>query len=528
MNALQPAPAAPMDTPAEPLFVPKRKRPSIWIILPVLLLVGLSLLPLLYVAIRTGETGWHAAVKLIWRPYVFNLLRNTLLLMAGVTLACAIIGTSLAWLLERTDLRWRKMWGVVLCLPFAVPAFVGSFTWISLSSSFEGLAGAIMIMTLSKYPLVFLPVAATLRNLDMSLEESARLLGQSRSGVFRSITLPLLWPSILAGSLLIALHMLVEFGALSILNLQTFTTAIYQQFELEFSNANAAMLSAILLVLCLILLGLELKVRGKARHVRIGQGVARRAAPIRLGAWGIGGQLYCLGLAVIGSGIPLAMLAYWLSVGSSAAFPLGQITKALGSSLALSFAGAALTLALALPIGLLVVRYKGRLAVWAERLPYMLHALPGLVIALALVYFALHYVPVLYQTTALLVVGYALLFLPLAQAPVRTALNKASPQLEEAARTLGASAFKAFYKVTMPIIFPAMAAAFALVFLDTMKELTATLLLSPTGMTTLATEVWAHTSNMEFAAAAPFAALLILVSGLPVYLLTTRIYLNRA
>ncbi len=508
-------------------FTPTRKNPSIWLLLPVLLLVGLSLLPLLYVGTKAWQAGWSEALHLLWRPYVFGLMRNTLLLMIGVTLTCALVGLSLAWLLERSNLAGRRLWGVILCLPFAVPAFVSSFTWVSLSASFEGLGGAILVMSLSKYPLIFLPVAATLRNLDPALEESARTLGQNRWGVFFKITLPLLWPSLLAGSLLIALHMLVEFGALSIIGLQTFTTAIYQQFELEFSNANAAMLSAVLLVMCLSLLWLELKVRGKGRHIRIGQGAARHAEQVNLGKWSLPGQLYCLALAVIGSGIPLGMLAYWLIKGSSAAFPLAEIGEALFSSLSLALGGAALCLVLAVPVGLLVVRYKGPLAIWAERLPYLLHALPGLVIALALVYFALHYVPALYQTSALLLIAYALLFLPLAQAPIRTALNKAAPQLEEAARTLGATSFTAFCRVTLPIIFPALGAAFALVFLDAMKELTATLLLSPTGLNTLATQVWSHTSNIEFAAAAPYAALLILVSGLPVYLLTTRMYLSR-
>ena len=508
-------------------FTPTRKKPSIWLLLPVLLLVGLSLLPLLYVGTKAWQAGWSEALHLLWRPYVFGLMRNTLLLMVGVTVTCALVGLSLAWLLERSNLPGRRLWGVILCLPFAVPAFVSSFTWVSLSASFEGLGGAILVMSLSKYPLIFLPVAATLRNLDPALEESARTLGQNRWGVFFNITLPLLWPSLLAGSLLIALHMLVEFGALSIIGLQTFTTAIYQQFELSFSNANAAMLSAVLLVMCLSLLWLELKVRGKGRHIRIGQGAARRAEQVRLGKWSFIGQLYCLALAIIGSGVPLGMLVYWLVKGSSAAFPMAAIGEALLSSLSLALGGAALCLVLAVPVGLLVVRYKGRLAIWAERLPYLLHALPGLVIALALVYFSLHYVPALYQTSALLLIAYALLFLPLAQAPIRTALNKAAPQLEEAARTLGASSFSAFCRVTLPIIFPALGAAFALVFLDAMKELTATLLLSPTGLNTLATQVWSHTSNIEFAAAAPYAALLILVSGLPVYLLTTKMYLSR-
>ncbi|PTT88808.1 iron ABC transporter permease, partial [Pseudomonas sp. HMWF005] len=174
-------------------YVPRRKRPSIWLVLPVLLLVVMSLLPLAYVGLKAWQAGWAEALHLLWRPYVFGLLRNTLALMVGVTITCAVIGLSLAWLLERSNLPGRRLWGVILCLPFAVPAFVSSFTWVSLSAQFEGLGGAILVMSLSKYPLIFLPVAATLRNLDPSLEESARTLGQNRWGVFFRVTLPLLW-----------------------------------------------------------------------------------------------------------------------------------------------------------------------------------------------------------------------------------------------------------------------------------------------------------------------------------------------
>ena len=183
-------------------FTPTRKKPSIWLLLPVLLLVGLSLLPLLYVGTKAWQAGWSEALHLLWRPYVFGLMRNTLLLMVGVTVTCAVVGLSLAWLLERSNLPGRRLWGVILCLPFAVPAFVSSFTWVSLSASFEGLGGAILVMSLSKYPLIFLPVAATLRNLDPSLEESARTLGLNRWGVFFRITLPLIFPAVIAGWML--------------------------------------------------------------------------------------------------------------------------------------------------------------------------------------------------------------------------------------------------------------------------------------------------------------------------------------
>lgn len=260
-----------------------RRRTPFWLFLPVLLLALLASLPLLYVAAKAWDAGWHSAWQLLWRPYVFRLLGNTLWLMFGVTLLSALLGLALAWCVERSDLPARRFWNVVLCLPFAIPAFVSSFTWVSLSPMYEGLGGAILVMTMSKYPLVYLPVAATLRGIDPSLEESARMLGLSRRQVFLRVTLPLLRPTLAATGLLVALHMLVEFGALSILRYQTFTTAIYQEFELEFSNATAAMLSSVLLALCFLLLWLELRMRGRGRLVRTGQGSARRADE---SAWG--------------------------------------------------------------------------------------------------------------------------------------------------------------------------------------------------------------------------------------------------
>lgn len=524
MHAEAVDPALP-DTPS---LVPSRRRrsPPIWLQVPVMALLLVAALPLFYVAVRSWESGWHTAWQLLWRPFVFHLLGNTLKLMVAVTAGCALLGLALAWCVERSDLRGRRQWNVLLCLPFAIPAFVAGFSWISLSPLFEGLWGTVLVMVLSKYPLVYLPVMATLRNLDPALEESARMLGYTRRQVFWRVTLPLLRPVLMGTSLLVALHMLVEFGAPSIMRYQTFTTAIYQQFELEFSNANAAMLSALLLALCMLLMGLELRMRGRG-HARTGQGVARRIAPVRLGHWDWLVQGVLVALVVVGSLVPLVTLGFWIHEGSSAAFPLGDILRTLGSSLYLSFGGALISCLLALPVCLVVVRYHGRLARLADRLPYLLHALPGLVIALSLVFFALGYAPSLYQTTLLLLVAYALLFMPMAQSPLRVALEKASPQLEEAARTLGQTPFLAFLRVTLPIIFPAIGAGFVLVFLDCMKELTATLILGPTGLDTLATAVWSHTANLEYAAAAPYAALIVLVSGLPVYLLTTRAYLGR-
>ena len=246
---------------------------------------------------------------------------------------------------------------------------------------------------------------------------------------------------------------------------------------------------------------------------------------MRLGRWGLPAQALLLALVAVGCGVPLVMLGFWIAEGSSASFPLMEIAQTLWSSLTYSFGGALFSCLLALPVCLVVVRYYGRMATLADRLPYLLHALPGLVIALSLVFFALGYVPALYQTSILLLLAYALLFMPMAQGPIRVALEKASPQLEEAARTLGHTPIATFLRVTLPIISPAIGAGFVLVFLDCIKELTATLILGPTGLETLATKVWSHTGNLEYAGAAPYAALIVLVSGLPVYLLLSLIHI---
>lgn len=502
-----------------------RRRTPFWLFLPVLLLALLASLPLLYVAAKAWDAGWHSAWQLLWRPYVFRLLGNTLWLMFGVTLLSALLGLALAWCVERSDLPARRFWNVVLCLPFAIPAFVSSFTWVSLSPMYEGLGGAILVMTMSKYPLVYLPVAATLRGIDPSLEESARMLGLSRRQVFLRVTLPLLRPTLAATGLLVALHMLVEFGALSILRYQTFTTAIYQEFELEFSNATAAMLSSVLLALCFLLLWLELRMRGRGRLVRTGQGsaagrtsppgVRQVAAPGAAGDAGAGRYRYPPGdarllavrrllgqLPADGNRLDPAFLPVAGLRRGPAQLPAGAARKHPGG--ALPRRPGALDPAPAVP--------AASVAGTGDR------TLAGVLLAA---------LPASHLPDHRLAAGRLCPAVHAADPGTDPrGPGKASPQLEEAARTLGQTPLMAFLRITLPIISPAIGAGFVLVFLDTMKELTATLVLGPTGLSTLATSVWVHTANLEYAAAAPYAALLILISGLPVYLLTTRAHLS--
>lgn len=502
----------------------RRQQAPAWLFIPVLAIGLLVLLPVFYVLFRAAEVGWGTAADLLFRPRVYELLVNTLKLVAFVTLFSTLIGVATAWLVERTDLRYRKIWHVIVTLPFAVPAFVMSYTWISISSAFEGFAGAVFILTLSSYPLIHLLVSAALRGMDPSLEESARSLGYNPWKTFWRVILPQTRPALIGGAILIALHMLAEFGALSLLRFQTFTTAIFDQYQLAFSNTTAAMLAAVLLFLCFFILAIELGLRGRARYARIGSGVSRPQGRFKLRwrSWLVAPGFAVL--AFLAVGMPIATLIYWLFRGSSAEILAGVLLKTTGTSLALGLGGALLTTAGALPIIYLSTRYRGKVASTAERLPYLIHALPGLVIALALVYFSVHYAYPLYQTTFLLLIAYGILYLPLAQSSIRASMVQAPKRLEEMGRTLGLKPVKVFFKVTLPIIFPGAGAGAALVFLEIMKELTATLLLIPTGLSTLAVEVWTHTSNAEYAASAPYAVVLILISGLPVYLLTVRAY----
>ncbi|MBO1519496.1 ABC transporter permease [Oceanisphaera pacifica] len=494
------------------------------LIFPVVLLVLLTSLPLLYIALRAQEAGLDSALSLIFRTRVYDLLLNTLKLVTVVTLLSSVIGVTTAWLIERTDLPKRQLWNALITLPFAVPAFISSYSWVSIFPSLEGFGGAILVLTLCNYPLVHLPVAAALRGMDPALEETSRSLGFNRRHTFFKVILPQLRPSLLGGAILIALHMLGEFGALSFLNYETFTTAIFDQYYVAFDGSSAAMLTLVLLLLCLGLLALELLVRGKAKYA-----IARKGAPgqldcIPLGAMQPVAMFGLMLLILLAAGVPLGIISYWLITGTSSALSISEVLNALSTTLTLGAGGAVMAISFALPLVFLTVRYQGKLAMLAERLPYFIHSLPGLVIGLTLVFFAIRYAYPFYQTTLLLLIGYAMLYLPLAQSSIRAALVQVSQQLEEVARSLGKGPLTVFMRITLPLITPGVGAGLALVFLQIMKELTATLLLRPTGVETLATKVWEHTANAEFGASAPYAALLILVSGLPVYLLTMRTF----
>ncbi|TEA80300.1 iron ABC transporter permease [Allopusillimonas ginsengisoli] len=496
--------------------------PSPWIIGAALVPAALIALPLIYVAIRAGQTGLIGIWEEIFRERTYTLLRNTLMLAVGVTVAASAVGIAVAWCVERSDLPGRRVWRVAAGLPLAVPAFVSSYAWSSIDVMFQSMAGAILVLSLSSYPLVYLPVAAALRSTDPAFEDVSRSLGDGPWRTFTRALLPQLSPALGSGALLVLTHMFAEFGALALLRVQTFTTAIFESYELQFNSATAALQSVVLMALCIPAAYAEMRVRGNKRVARVGRGSARNVITVHLGRTTfpvLGGFLL---LGVLSLGVPLSTLAYWLFHGSSAGLGYAEILPALMDTILFSLSGAIVTSVLAIPLVLLAVRHRGRLSAVVERLPYIIHGLPGVVIALALVFLSIRLVPIIYQSTLLLLCAYAILFLPLAQSSLRASVELVSPQIEHIARSLGRRPFPVFLTVVLPNIAPGIGAALALMMLEIVRELTATLMLAPTGVSTLATEVWSYTYDAEYAAAAPFAALLVLISIAPVWFFTRR------
>jgi iron(III) transport system permease protein len=226
-------------------------------------------------------------------------------------------------------------------------------------------------------------------------------------------------------------------------------------------------------------------------------------------------------LLALALGVPLVSLGYWMAAGASTSFDWAALATTTGTTLGLAAAAAVVTTAMALPTGWLAVRARGRITTLLERSTYLGSSVPGIVVALALVTLSIRATPWLYQTVPVLLAAYAILFLPRAIVTVRSAVEQSPPLYDDVAASLGSSAVDRLRRVTLPLLAPGIGAGAALVFLAVVTELTATLLLAPTGTTTLATAFWSASSSLEYGAAAPYAVIMVLLSA-PATVLLSR------
>lgn len=480
-------------------------------------------MPLAFLLVQVRDVGWGRAWSLLWRARVGELLVNTLKLTVAVTVLSVAIGLGAAWLVERTDLPFRRVFAVLLALPIAVPEYVSGAGWVSLFNGLNGFGPAVLVTTLSYFPLVYLPAVAVLRGSDPVLEETARGLGLGPWRTFARVTVPQLRLALLGGALVVALYLLAEYGAFAVLRYRTFTTEIFNAYKLGFDGGSASLMSLVLVLLCILVLGGERGLRGRSRHARVGPGSRRRGAPTPLGRSTPIAMLGLGGLVALSLGVPLGALAYWSIRGSSTTYPSASIIGPTLNTIAYGVGAAALATALALPVAMLAVRHRGLLATFVERAVYLPRALPGLVVGLALTFVAIRFAAGLYQQPALLVIAYVILFLPLALVALQPAVAQLTPGIEDAARSLGTRPLGVLRRVTLPLIAPGLGAAAALVFISSVTELTATLILRPTGTETLATQFWLYTGGLAYGAAAPYALLMMAISAVPTYVLIRRV-----
>ena len=501
------------------------------------LVTAAVLLPPAYLLFRASEGGGTILTTLT-RPSAVAAMWRTVLLTTTVTGACIAVAVPLAWLVMRTDLPFARVWIALLTLPLAVPSFVGGFVMISALGpgglvqdllepfgvqrlpSIYGFSGAWLVLTTLSYPYVFLQVCAALRRENPALEEAARGLGKGAWTTFLRVNLPQLRPAISAGGILVALYVLSEFGAVSMLRYDTLTPLVYIQYTTQFDRTGAAVLGLPLILMAIALLAADGLTRNRSRYHA--QGQRRVPKQLRLGGWRWPAIAVCLVPLVLGVVVPVGVLVYWLAAGLLQGARVALPFEVFVNTAQVAGASAVVAVLASMPLAWVSVRHRGWLSTLMERASYSGQALPAITIALSLVFFATRFAGPLYQTLGLLVFAYTVRFLPEALGATRTALLQVNPNGEEAARSLGAGTARTLAQVTAPQMLPGVSAGALLVFLTVMKELPITLLLSPTGYTTFATLIWSTASEAFFARAALPSLVLLVLSGVAVLVMLRR------
>lgn len=497
----------------------------------VLLPVAVPVAALLLRVVEASDSAWATLLS----GSTARLLVRSLLFTAAVTASAITVGVTGAWLLTRTDLKGRRIWGVLFALPLVVPSYVLAMVLISATGPrglvsdltgleiphLVGLPGAWLTLTLATYPYVYLIVAAALVRSDPALEEAAKGLGASPIRVFRTVILPHLRTAIGASGLLVALYTLSDFGAVSLMRFDSFTRVIYAQYAGRLDRTPAIVLSIVLLVAALAIITAERWTRGGGSHFSAKP--TRPPAPYRLQQpMRLGGQGF-LGL-VVGAGVavPVGVLVAWVVRGISSGNDVTIPWDAMGTSFLVAVLAAVFAVVGSIPIVVLAVRHPSRRSAFVERAAYVLFGLPHITVAIAAAAFTVRYARPVYQSLLVLVVVYASMFLAQATGPAKAALLQVDPVLDDASRSLGASRGATLRRLTIPLMSKGLFAGGLLVFVTTMKELPVTLLLRPSGFSTLAIRIWSSADELLYTSAAVSSLLLLAVSVLPVYFLSIK------
>lgn len=488
-------------------------------------------IPVIYLIFRAFNA--ENFIELLFRERVLLIIIRSVILVIFVTFFSTVIAYLLCHFLIKTNVPFKKFLTVFCCLPIVIPSYVYGMVFVDLLGpkgrlhhllsnlnitnyfpDLYGFWGAAIVLTFLSYPYIFLPLRASMLRLDSSFEDASRSLGRGRLKTFFYVLLPLLFPAIRSGAILVALYTLSDFGAVALLRYETFTWAIMTQYDAGFNRIAAAILSLVLVAIAIFILGLDSLFKGpKNYYSSSSSNKFFSVEKLNYKRW-----IVFLGICVvpsIGVIIPFTGLLYWLLRGffkggiSTFSLEFGTILN----SIYVAGLASLFTLIISLPIAFFAVKHKGKFSIILEKISYVGFGLPAIVVALSLVYFSINFMFPIYQTIFVLIFGYGVLFLPVAVSSIKTTLIQVNPNLEDASRGLGMGYWVTTWRITVPLIMPSILAGGLLIFLLTLKELPLTMILSPLNFDSLALKVWGYASEAFFAQAALPALVLILLSG---------------
>ena len=474
--------------------------------------------PLIYLFIRASEKSSQEILALLSRQKTLEVLGLTLLLLVIVVCVNVFLGTAIAAGLHYVKIPYPRLLLVSTVLPLAIPSYVFTYTWKAIFPALEGIWAAAFILSLSTMPYMILAVSISFQRIDSGIIEVARTLGLSKISVFNRVILPQVRRSISAGALLSGLYVLSDFGAVSLLNVETLTVSIQNLFKSSYDRGAASVIGILLFFAAAIFVLFESILKGRDFESRGAEGFQEQIRRIKNSA------LSALTILVIALyGFLAVVIPFYVLISRYLQNPgivaFSDLFSAAISTVSVAGLGAFIAFILSLPLALLATQGPSAFAAISGKVILISHALPGVVVGLALVSFGSRLGP-LYQSAFLLAFAYAVLFLAKSVASTTAALTSVSPHLKEVAATLGKSKSGIAMQVVFPIALPNLALGVLLVFLTAMKELPATLMLRPTGMDTLATEIWSYAAISRFNEAAPYALLLVIIAAIPTFILT--------
>lgn len=510
--------------------------------LPLWLAALLTTLPVLWLLstwLRPDPEIWAH----LWETQLLRLLRHSAILVVGVSLGVICLGVPCAWLSARCEYPGRRLFDWTLALPLAIPAYVLAFVYSGaleygapLRSGLRSLLGSdpswlathqpwmvVLILSLALYPYVYLLTRAAFLRQGAAHWEAARALGLRPLQAFRRAALPLARPAVAAGVLLAVMEALADFGAVSILGFDTFTTAIYKAWFSLFSLSTAAQLASLLLLGVLLVVGLERTQRARAEYF-----APRTANPAQrhyLTGW-CARAAFALqgGILLVAFAFPVLQLLWWVISGPAG---VAALWPPLRASLLLGAAAAVVVMAVALPLALALRQASGWRR-WLAEIALLGYALPGTVLAVALMG-ALSLVGegdlwalVARYGMVALVLAYLIRFLRVGWSAVEPNVAQLRPGLLETAATLGAGPMRRLLRVVLPAVRPGLLAGLLLVGVEVLKEMPATLMLRPFGWDTLAVKLYELTTEAEWERAAPYGLVLVALSVLPAAWLIRR------